>query len=45
MSTQHDMEKSDNIENYEWLQPYEGTPQLNRSDRKTVFNRRTSKAS
>jgi hypothetical protein len=45
MSTTYDTEKSDNVANYDWLQPLEGAHQLNRSDRKTVYNRRVTKAS
>lgn len=43
--SQYDNEKPENLANYEWLQPFDSTPQLNRSDRKTVFNRRNTKAS
>lgn len=37
-------EKSEVMENYEWLQPLEDEPVPNRSDRKTVYNRRNIKA-
>ena len=45
LSSTVDLEKSDVIENYEWLQPQDSSPSLSRSDRKTVYNRRTPKAS
>ena len=44
MSSTLDLEKSDVMENYDWLQPMEDTPAPNRSDRKTVYNRRNTKA-
>lgn len=45
MSTNYDLEKSENVDNYDWLQPQEGPLHFSRSDRKTVYNRRVVKAS
>ena len=41
----YDFEKADMMDNYEWLQPFEDEPVLNRNERKTVYNRRNTKAS
>lgn len=42
-STAQDFERSEAFENYDWLQPIDASPLVNRSDRKTVYNRRTTK--
>jgi hypothetical protein len=44
MSTTYDLDKSENLDNYDWMQPMEENPQLHRSDRRTVYNRRNVKA-
>ena len=44
LSTHYDLDKSDTIENHDWLQPFENEQVLSRSDRKTTYNRRVVKA-